>query len=228
VLLVKIAIKLGGFSFPEDPAVEKIRTYANLIARFQREGNRIVIVTGGGKNARKYIEAARKLGASETLCDQIGILVARLNAQLLITSLGDSAYPEVPESIEELRHFFEVGKVVVMGGLQPGHSTNAVAALAAETIGASLLINVTNVDGVYTADPKKDPKAKKIDEISTDKLLSLTSSKHISAGSYELMDPVSVRIIERSHIPTWIVSGEDLENIVRVMKGEHVGTKVTS
>jgi uridylate kinase len=228
VLLVKIAIKLGGFSFPADLEVEKIKTYANLIARFQREGNRMVIVTGGGKNARKYIEAARRLGASETLCDHIGILVARLNAQLLITSLGDYAYPEVPESIEELRRFFEVGKVVVMGGLQPGHSTNAVAAIAAETVGASLLINVTNVDGVYTSDPKKDRKAKKINEISTDQLLSLTSSEHVSAGSYELMDPVSVRIIERSHIPTWIISGEDPENISRVLKGEHVGTKVTS
>jgi uridylate kinase len=174
------------------------------------------------------IEASRKLGANEALCDQIGILVTRLNARLLITSMGDDAYPKVPETIEDLRHYFESGKVIVMGGLQPGHSTNAVTALAAESIGASVLVNVTNVDGVYTADPKKDPKAKKFDEISTDKLLSLISGEEVSAGSYELLDPVSVRIIERSHIPTWIVSGEDPENILKILKGKHVGTKITS
>jgi uridylate kinase len=50
----------------------------------------------------------------------------------------------------------------------------------------------------------------------------------MSAGSYELLDPVSVRIIERSHIPTWIVSGEDPENVSKILNGKHVGTKITS
>ena len=225
---MKIAVKLGGFSFPLELGVEEIKKYGEMFSKLKRDGNKLIVVTGGGKNARKYIEASRKLGANEALCDQIGILVTRLNARLLITSMGDDAYPKVPETIEDLRHYFESGKVVVMGGLQPGHSTNAVTALAAESIGASVLVNVTNVDGVYTADPKKDPKAKKFDEISTDKLLSLISGEEVSAGSYELLDPVSVRIIERSHIPTWIVSGEDPENILKILKGKHVGTKITS
>ena len=224
---VKIAIKLGGFSFPLELDAGKIRAYANLISGVQREGNQLVVVTGGGKNARKYIDAARKLGASEAFCDHIGILVTRLNAKLLITSLGNDAYPEVPESLEELRRVFQLGKIVVMGGLQPGHSTNAVAALAAETIGASILINATNVDGVYTTDPKKDPKATKFSEISTEKL-SIVVSQHNEAGSYELMDSVAVKVIERSHIPAWVISGETPENITRVLKGEHVGTKITS
>jgi uridylate kinase len=225
---MKIAVKLGGFSFPLELGVEEIKKYGEMFSKLKRDGNKLIVVTGGGKNARKYIEASRKLGANEALCDQIGILVTRLNARLLITSMGDDAYPKVPETIEDLRHYFESGKVIVMGGLQPGHSTNAVTALAAESIGASVLVNVTNVDGVYTADPKKDPKAKKFDEISTDKLLSLISGEEVSAGSYELLDPVSVRIIERSHIPTWIVSGEDPENILKILKGKHVGTKITS
>ena len=225
---MKIAVKLGGFSFPLELDVEEIKKYGGLFSELKRKGNQLIVVTGGGKNARKYIEAARNLGASEAVCDQIGILVTRLNARLLITSMGDDAYPKVPETIEDLRHYFESGRVIVMGGLQPGHSTNAVTALAAESIGASVLVNLTNVDGVYTADPKKDPKAKKFDEISTDKLLSLISGEEMTAGSYELLDPVSVRIIERSHIPTWIVSGEDPENILKILKGKHVGTKITS
>ncbi len=225
---MKIAIKLGGFSFPADLDVEKIRTYAELFSRLQNDGNRLVIVTGGGKNARKYIEASRRLGANEAFCDEIGIEVARLNARLLITSLDEDAYPEVPENLEELKRFFQLGRIVVMGGLQPGHSTNAVAALAAETIGASVLVNVTDVEGVYTADPKRDPEARKIDEIAAEELLGLASRESLAAGSYELMDPLSVMIIERSHIPTWIVSGEEPENILKVLRGEHVGTKITS
>jgi uridylate kinase len=225
---MKIAIKLGGFLFPADLDSDKIRTYGDLISKIHRDGNQVVVVTGGGKNARRYIDAARRNGASEALCDQIGILASRLNAKLFIISLGDDAYPDVPESVEALKRVFQLGKIVVMGGLQPGHSTNAVTAIAAETVGAQLLINVTNVDGVYTADPKKDPNAKKMDEVSTEKLLSLTSSESVAAGSYELMDPVSIKIIERSHIPTWIISGEDPDNITRVLKGEHVGTRVTS
>ncbi len=125
---MKIAMKLGGFLFPTDLSAEKLKAYSDMIAKIQHDGNQIVIVTGGGKNARKYIDTARRLGASEALCDQMGILVSRLNAQLLITSLGDDAYPEVPVSVEELGQFFQFGKVVAMGGLQPGHSTNAVAA----------------------------------------------------------------------------------------------------
>jgi len=114
----------------------------------------------------------------------------------------------------------------VLGGLQPGQSTNAVAAATAEAINADLLINATNVDGVYTDDPQKNPNAKKINQIKVDELLKMMIGFELSAGGYELFDPVAVKIVKRSKIPTWIIDGRDVNNIEKVLRGEKVGTKI--
>ena len=116
----------------------------------------------------------------------------------------------------------------MMGGLTPGHSTDAVAALAAELMHANTLIRTTDVDGVYTVDPKKDPKAKRLDLIAPDKLLKMVLSSEYWAGSYDLLDPVAVKIIARSKIPTWIIDGRNPANIEKIIRGEKVGTQVTT
>lgn len=223
---MKLVLKLGGFIFPADLDSRKIELYAELIKKLRKQGYRMIVVAGGGETARRYIEAARKLGASESVCDQLGIYVSRLNARLLIEALEEEAYPEVPENVEELRRFFTLGKVVAMGGLQPGHSTNAVAVVAAETVHADALVNVTDVEGVYTHDPAKHPKAKKIDQISTRELLRIVLKGGVGAGQYELVDPLAVKMIGRSRIPTWVVSGKEPSNVERVLRGEKVGTKI--
>jgi uridylate kinase len=225
---LKVVIKIGGHVFASEPDVKGIKEYSELLRKLNDDGHKVVAVMGGGEEARKYIQIAKKLGGSELICDIFGIEVSRLNARLLITALGEDAYPEPPVSIEDLMKAFEGGKIVVMGGLQPGHSTNAVGILAAEAIGADLFVNATNVDGVYTSDPKKDPKARKLNIIKTDELLSLTSIKRIEAGSYSLFDPVAIRIVERSHIPTRIVDGRNPKNIERAIRGEAVGTLIKS
>src|SRR2546428_8801161 len=93
-----------------------------------------------------------------------------------------------------------------MGGLQPGQSTNAVATLAAEITRAKVLVNATDVDGVYTEDPKKNPRAKLLRTIHVGKLLELAMAGRVFAGRYELLDPLSVKILERSKITTKVVS----------------------
>jgi len=158
--------------------------------------------------------------------DQIGIMVSRLNASLLIAALKDIAFPSIPKNIEELKEYFLSNKIIVMGGFQPGQSTDAVAALSAETIKADFLIYAKDVDGVYTKDPNKDPSAKKIEQISIKELLKLVINNKVWAGEYELIDLVAVKIIERSKIPTWIVSGLNVENIKKVLLKEHIGTKI--
>src|SRR5207237_10502301 len=95
-----------------------------------------------------------------------------------------------------------------MGGLQPGQSTNAVAALAAEITRADLLVNATDVQGVYTADPKKDPKAKMLRTVSVDKLLGWAMAGDVYAGKYELLDPLALKIMQRARIATRFVSME--------------------
>lgn len=218
-------LKLGGFAFDTAVPAAKICDYAKVIKAFSRK-NQLVVVTGGGSIARKYIATARELGASEAVCDQIGINVSRLNAQLLATALESSVFPEIPETFEELTTSAKSGLVVVMGGLQPGQSTNAVAALAAEVMHADLLVNATNVDGVYTADPHKDSHAKRLDEVTPEQLMRILSSEGIRAGEYALMDPVAIRIIQRSRISATVIDGRDPSNLHKALSGKRIGTRI--
>jgi len=223
---VKVVTKIGGSLFKENLDPHDINRYSQVLKEIHRQGHQVVVITGGGKNARKYIETARALGANEAQCDQIGIYVTRLNARLLIAALGDDAFPEVPETVEEFRRYSATGKITVMGGLQPAQSTDAVAAVIAETISADLLVKTIDAPGICTEDPKKHPDAKKIDEINAQRLLEMLSQKPLAAGSYEMIDPVAVKVIERSKIPTRIVPGDDPRNIERALKGAPVGTKI--
>lgn len=222
---MKVVLKLGGFAFDDALTATKIHEYARVIRAFCAK-NQMIVVTGGGPIARKYIAAARGLGASETVCDQIGIHVSRLNARLLATALEGAVFPEIPESIEDLTTCIQSGLIVVMGGLQPGQSTNATAALAAEVMRADLLVNATNVAGVYSADPQKDPHAKKLDEVTPDQLMEILSEARFRAGKYELMDLVAIRIIKRSRIPAIVIDGRDASNIDKALHGKHIGTRV--
>jgi len=223
---VKAVIKIGGFLFGDKLDDNRVKAYAQVLKDIRREGLEIVVVAGGGETARKYVVAARGQGANEAQCDQIGIYATRLNARLLISALGEDAFPEVPETIEELVRYSLTGKIVAMGGLQPAHSTDAVAAVAAEAINADVFIKTTDAPGVCTKDPKKHPDARKLDTIGIRELLEMLSEKSIAAGGYELIDPVALRVIERSKILTWIVPGDDPVNIKRALRKEAVGTKV--
>ena len=223
---LKVVVKLGGFVFPSDLDPKAIRSYADTLGRVSEGGHRLIVIAGGGGDARKYIRVARGLGASEYVCDLLGIEVSRLNARLLSSALGELAYPELPTSLSLLREAFEIGKIVVAGGMQPAQSTNAVAALSAEAIGADLLVNATNVDGVYTSDPKKDPSARRLEAIETKDLLRLVLNGRMEAGTYELFDPVAIRIVERSDVKTRILDGRTPENIEKAVGGEPIGTLV--
>ena len=223
---MKAVIKIGGFLFGDRLDEKLFKAYAQVLKNIRRDGLEIVVVAGGGETARKYIVAARAQGANEAQCDRIGIYSARLNARLLISALGEDAFPEVPETIEELGRYFLTGKIVAMGGLQPAHSTDAVAAIAAEAINAKIFIKTTDAPGVCTKDPKKYPDAKKLDTIGIRELLEMLSAKSIAAGGYELIDPLALRVVERSRILTWIVPGDDPANIKRALREETVGTKV--
>jgi len=224
---LKAVIKIGGFAFSNNdrqplPLVEEyVKLFKGLV-----DEHKLVIVTGGGRIARYYIRAAREMDVPESLCDHLGILASRLNARLLVDGLGEYAFPQVPTSIDELKHYFASGKIVGMGGLTPGHSTNAVAAIAAETIMADLFVNATDVDGVYTSDPSKDTKATKLDEVTVDELSNILSKTAITAGAYELMDPLAIRIIQRSRIPTTILDGRTPTNVLKALQNEHAGTRI--
>ena len=221
---MKVTIKLSGSLF--NNPFREIRRLSRVITRLYRnEGIRFALVAGGGKIARTYISLGRKLGMDESSLDELGIAVTRLNARLIIAGLRDIAYPKVPSSLEELDLAFSTGKVVVMGGLYPGQSTNAVAALVAERIKSDLFLNTTNVEGIYDKDPSIYPNAKLFKQIGVEELKELLKDKAFVAGTYELLDPISVRVIERSKIKC-IVLKYDPSLIEKAIKMGNVGTTI--
>ena len=223
---MKAVIKLGGFAFPNRPEKPLVKEYVTLLTGLVSE-HQLVVVTGGGEVARAYISAAREMNVSESLCDQLGILASRLNARLLVDGLGEYAFPEIPVTIDELKHYFASRKIVAMGGLTPGHSTNAVAAIAAETVGAELFVNATDVEGVYSSDPEKDKNARKLDEVTIAELTGILSKTGMTAGAYDLMDLLALRIIARSKLRTVVVNGRTPTNVARALRNEKVGTSIT-
>ncbi|MGQ9760103.1 MAG: UMP kinase [Candidatus Methanomethylicaceae archaeon] len=222
-----MTIKLSGHVlFSSLSALPDLKAYANVIKEIKSLGHLPHVVVGGGEPARYYIRLAREQGADESTCDQVGITIANLNAKIFIRTLGDDACQFVPRDFEELNYAISTGKIIVMGGLQPGQSTNAVSCVLAERTNSKLFINTTTVDGVYTSDPKKDPTARKYDTIRVEELTKVLGFQGIKAGEYDLIDPVALKIIQRSKITTKIIDGRDPKNILRAIMGEKIGTTI--
>ncbi|MCK5588396.1 MAG: UMP kinase, partial [Candidatus Lokiarchaeota archaeon] len=221
-------VKIGGsliFTEKGDINVDTISQYAQVLSTLKDDGLSLCVVVGGGKVARDYIKVLQKFNVPEAQSDMMGIRISRINASLLIAALGKIAYPCPPREIPELAKALTTDKIIVMGGLQPGQSTNAVAAVIAEYT-RSMLINATSVDGVYTEDPKTDPTAIKIDELDYDEFQELIIKKGSRAGEYALFDLVALKIVSRSSILTKIINGSDPNNILRAAKGENIGTTI--
>src|SRR6266496_3601574 len=177
-----------------------------------------VVVTGGGEIARRYINIARSLGSDEANLDIIGIDVSRLNAKLLLVILGDQAFSQVPKNLEEVALAAASGKIVISGGLHPGQSTNATSALIAEKVKASTFLNATDVNGIYNSDPNTNKNAKLFKEITVKKCIEILGAGSSMAGTYDLMDIVALKVIERSNIPTRILLS-DVYNIKNAIEG---------
>lgn len=189
--------------------------------------HKIYIVTGGGRVAREYIKIGRDLGCDESYLDDIGIGVTRLNARLLISGLKGHAAPLPPRSFDDALNMGKSYPIIVMGGTHPGHTTDAVSAMLAERVRADRLINATSVDGVYTADPKKDKNAKKIPKMTFAELMAITIKNDTVAGQNAVFDTLATRLISRSRIKTLVVNGRDLESLKGAIEGEgFVGTTI--
>jgi uridylate kinase len=220
---MRIVIKVGGSAIAPSLESRRFKEYADVIKTLAKD-HTVLAVIGGGTPARQYINVSKELKASNALRDLIGIGVSRLNARLLISAMDDAAYPEPPHDYSEANLAMYSGKIVIMGGVQPGQTTDAVAAILAEYVHADLLIRTTSVDGVYTADPNVDKNAKKIDQMTPQELLELVTKMEMTAGANNIFDMLGAQIIKRSHIPMTIVNGKDPRNIIEAVNGKPIGT----
>ena len=221
-------VKIGGFAFPRPSELDLdlLGRIASVLKRLADEGLRLAIVVGGGALARELVGLARSLGANEALCDEIGIWASRVNAFLFSLAIEPTKRPKVPLDFPSLAEALSSNRMTVVGGLQPGQSTDTVAILAAELLGAKLVVKATDVDGVYTSDPRKDPRAVRLARLTYDEAIKLISRLPARAGTYELLDLQAVRLAKRSGIAIRVVDGREPENIYRAVRGAEVGSLI--
>lgn len=212
-----VVLSIGGSVF--GPSLERVLSYSSIVEKIAKEHN-VGTVVGGGETARNYIEIAKDMGASQPVCDELGITSTHLNALLLSSGTEKSSF------VRDHRKAIEVlsnGKSPIMGGTVPGHTTDAVAAVLAEYIDADFLVYATNVDGVYTMDPKKEG-AERLETISPRDLIDIAIKDKRKAGGSAVVDILAARFIERSNIKTLVLDGTSPEKVLDALfEGERQG-----
>jgi len=221
-------VSLGGsIIVPDDNDDAFLKRFSEMISslcdRYQ-----IYLVCGGGKIARYYIKVGRNLGLPENDLDEMGILTTRINATLVAYSLGDRFVGKVPEDILEAHRLEKKGKVVVMGGTVPGHTTDAVSAMLAKEVRATRIINGTSVDAAYTADPRKFPDAERLSRITHQQLYELVNVGMHGAGPSNVFDRLGAQVARDSHIDICILDGRDLNEMRAAIEGKPIKGTVVS
>lgn len=224
----KVVVSLGGSVIvPDDNDDAFLKRFSEMISslcdRYQ-----LYLVCGGGKIARYYIKVGRNLGLPENDLDEMGILSTRINATLVAYSLGETSVGKVPTDILEAHRLEKKGKVVVMGGTVPGHTTDAVSAMLAKEVKAVRIINGTSVDAAYTADPRKDPNAERLSRITHQQLYELVNVGMHGAGPSNVFDRLGAQVARDGHIDICIVDGRDLDEMRAAIEGKPIKGTVVS
>ena len=216
-----------GFGIDND----RLMQYANEVKSVADTGVEIAIVIGGG-NIFRGVQAANG-GMERTQGDYMGMLATMINSMALqaaLESLGMQTRLQSAIEMKEIaepyirrkavRHL-EKGRIVIFGAGtgNPYFTTDSAASLRAIEIEADVILKGTRVDGIYTADPEKDPDATKFSNISFDEVYKMGLS---------VMDLTAFTLCKENNLPIIVFDMNTNGNLLSLVKGEEVGTLVTS
>lgn len=219
---MRLAIKIGGSIAVGDrgPKQDYLQSFLSVMSSLELE--KLAVGIGGGKLARNYLASMGALLSPEQR-ELVVIELLRANTRMLSILLRARAIFTEEDLLDVSRDTEE--RAFVIGGISPGRSTDANTSLLAEAMGADLFIKLTDVDGVYTADPDEDEKAELIKRMTFEELTALSIEG--SPGSYGILDRTAISVLSRSGIPVRIVNGRDPEIIRELLDGEDLGTLIT-
>lgn len=224
-----IVMSVGGsLIVPGDIDTNFLANFKGFIENAVAEGNRrFVIIAGGGRTARKYQDAADAVHSlNKNDLDWLGIHATRLNGHLLRTIFKDIAYPTVITNPDEILDTPKDARVIVAAGYRPGASTDLRAIQIAERVDATKVINLSNIDYVYTADPRTDKDAVKIEDISWTDFRKLIPSEW-DPGLSSPFDPVAAREAETKGIEVACINGDKIEELKKYLEDQpFIGTKI--
>lgn len=221
-----IIISLGGSLIAPKEGINWnfLKKFRELIIEQIKDGKRFVIITGGGNTCRRYQDAASKVTKlTDDDKDWLGIHTTRLNAHLIKTIFRDCAHPRInknPRTKEDLKKHFKKGEgVMVAAGWRPGWSTDYVATILAERLGAKTVINLSNIDYAYTKDPNKYKTAEKL--INTDwKFFRTIVGDKWDPGLNSPFDPIASKLAQKLKLEVIIMNGKNIANLKKFLTGE--------
>lgn len=226
----KIVMSIGGSLIVPDGGIDIM--FLQKLNEFIRKqlashpDRQFFLTIGGGSTARHYIDAGKGVVAKLTNedVDWLGIHSSRLNAHLVRTIFRDIAHPHIIEHYEIIRKATE--PVVVASGWKPGWSTDFCAVMICEDYDVHTVLNLSNIEKVYTADPKKDPKAQPIDAISWDNFRKLVGDEW-KPGMNAPFDPIASKKAQELGVRVVVLNGQDFDNVEKAIDGkDFVGTTI--
>ena len=225
---MKIVISLGGSVLTKELTAEHFKKYIDIVSRLSNR-HKIILVIGGGKVCREYQKIGKELGAGNDERDFIGIVATHLNASTFASGLDGKGYlvswKHLKDTVKEIKKNFG-RKIIVCGGYDVGTSSDYDAAYFAKLVKADLLINVSNVSGVYSEDPKANSNAKKFDKLAHGEFLKIIQKNAQIPGEYRLFDLKAAELIKKFRLKTILIDGNNPEEIIKAVEGQHSGTVI--
>lgn len=224
-----IVMSVGGsLIVPDGIDTVFLTRFKNLIEQqIALYGRRFILIAGGGRTARRYQDAAAEVTELDPEdLDWMGIHATRLNGHLLRTIFRDLAYPVMITNPDESADVPKDASLIVASGYRPGSSTDLRAVQIATRRGAQKLVNLSNIDYVYSADPRTNPDAQKIEDISWHDFMELIP-KEWNPGLSSPFDPVAARAAEAAEIEVSIINGAQMAELEHYLNGEpFIGTRI--
>jgi uridylate kinase len=215
-----VVVSVGGsLIVPDGIDTDFLSSLRTLILDHIGSGLSFYIITGGGKTARRYQDAAKEVrgGLTREDVDWLGIHSTRLNAHLMRALFMEEAQAKIVKN--PTRRISGRSSVIVGAGWKPGWSTDYCAVMAAKRLGAKKLVNLSNIDYVYTADPRTNPDAQKLEHVSWSDFRNLIP-KEWDPGLSSPFDPVAAREAEKLGLEVAVINGKKLEQFKKYLSGE--------
>lgn len=213
----RIVISVGGsLIVPKGIDVSFLKEFKRALLKHCGKGRKFAVVCGGGRVSREYVAAATRLDhLTDEQKDWMGIYCTRLNAALLKSALGKMAAGDIVT--DPTAWLDKESPVLVAAGWKPGWSTDYVAVMLAKRLGVKEVVNMTNTEYVYTADPRKSREAKPIPRMSWKEYNRMFGEKW-TPGMNIPFDPVASRISERLKMRVYII-GRSVRNLESLLLG---------
>ena len=226
--MVKVLSVGGSIVVPNEPDTKFLTEFSGMVKEWLAadSSRKLILVVGGGAPARVYQNAYRTINAdnSNDQADWIGIMATRLNAQLLKAVFGDLCKQDVVYDPTQVSEF--TGRILVAAGWKPGFSTDNDAVLLAERFAAKTVVNLSNIEKVYTDDPRKNPDAKPLDSISWSDFRKMVGDEW-EPGKNCPFDPIASRRADQNGITVVCAGGKNIENIRNILdEKDFIGTKI--